>query len=491
MVNFVFQSIKNQYIMYQNLFYDKQINNLFSDKATVNYLLQFEIALAQAQALHNVIPMEAAKAIEAVCLVENIDLENFILDVRLGANTPIPLVKQLTTLLKRQNTEGPSDFRFRISDVGDDGRDAINRVSTATDNRHPTSNLGAKFIHFGATSQDVVDTATMLQVRDAVLIMDKNVAVLIQQLVFLIENHRHTLMIGRSFMQQAKPITFGFKVATWLDGLLRSKKRLENLLNTHFTLQLGGAVGNLSSMTDKGWDVIQSMSKILDLKDPSVSWHTQRDRFVEIATTLGILVGTISKIAKDISLMMQTEIAEVYEPSGAGKGGSSTMPHKRNPVSCIAILAIAQRMPPLVSTMLASMTQDHERATGAWHAEWETLADIVKLSGGAVLQAVEMTDGLEVNTDKMLENLDCTEGLIFAENVSLALSAKIGKAAAHHAVEAACKTAVSTKKHLKTVLKSDESVAQCLSSEELKACFDPKNSLGLCDVFIDNVLNLA
>ena len=210
--------------MYQNLFYDKEINHFFEDKVTVHYLLQFEIALAQAQALNGVIPMEAAKAIEAVCLVENIDLDNLILDVRLGANTPIPLVKQLTMLLKQQNTEG------------------------------------GKFIHFGATSQDVVDTATMLQVRDAVLMMDKNVAVLIQQLVFLIENHRHTLMIGRSFMQQAKPITFGFKVATWLDGLLRSKKRLENLLNTHFTLQLGGAVGNLSSMTDKGWDVMQSMS---------------------------------------------------------------------------------------------------------------------------------------------------------------------------------------------------------------------------------------
>ena len=448
--------------MYQNLFYDKEINYLFEDKATINYLLQFEIALAQAQALHGVIPTEAAKAIEGVCLVENIDLENLILDVRLGANTSIPLVKQLTTLLKCQNTEGASNF-----------------------------NLGAKFIHFGATSQDVIDTATMLQVRDAVLIIDKNVAVLIQQLVFLIENHRNTLMIGRSFMQQAKPITFGFKAATWLDGLLRSKKRLKNLLNTHFTLQLGGAVGNLSSMTDKGWDVMQSMSKILNLTTPSVSWHTQRDRFVEIATTLGILVGTISKIAKDISLMMQTEIAEVYEPSGAGKGGSSTMPHKRNPVSCIAILAIAQRLPPLVATMLASMTQDHERATGAWHAEWETLADIVKLSGGAVLQAVEMTDGLEVNADKMLENLDCTEGLIFAENVSLALSAKIGKAAAHHTVEAACKVAISAKKHLKTILKAEETVAQNLSSEELEACFDPKNSLGLCDVFIDNVLNLT
>lgn len=289
-------------------------------------------------------------------------------------------------------------------------------------------------------------------------------------------------------MQQAKPITFGFKVATWLDGLLRSKKRLKNLLNNHFTLQLGGAVGNLGSMPEKGTAVMQSMSAILNLKDPSVSWHTQRDRFVEIATTLGILVGTISKIAKDISLMMQTEIAEVFEPSGAGKGGSSTMPHKRNPVSCIAILATAQRLPPLASTMLAAMTQDHERATGAWHAEWETLSDIVKLSGGAVLQAVEMTNGLEVNAAQMLKNMDCTEGLIFAENVSLALSPKIGKAAAHHVVEEACKTCVSTKKHLKTVLKADKITLENLSPKELNACFDPKNSLGLCATFIDNVL---
>jgi 3-carboxy-cis,cis-muconate cycloisomerase len=425
--------------MYESLFYDKQVNHLFSDTSTLHYLFQFEIALAQAQALQGIIPTAAAEAIESVCVVENIDMHQLILDVRLGANTPIPLVKQLTTHLKQQNTEG------------------------------------SKFIHFGATSQDVVDTATMLQVRDAVQIIHKNVAILCQQLVFLIENHRNTLMIGRSFMQQAKPITFGFKVATWLDGLLRSK-------------QLGGAVGNLSSMPDKGFAVMQSMSDILNLKTPSVSWHTQRDRFVEIATSLGILVGTISKIAKDISLMMQTEIAEVFEPSGAGKGGSSTMPHKRNPVSCIAVLAVAQRMPPLVSTMLASMTQDHERATGAWHAEWEVLADIVKLSGGAVAQAVEMTNGLEVNTHQMLKNMDCTEGLIFAENVSLALSAKIGKAAAHHLVEAACKMCISTKKHLKLVLKADEIVAANLSTTALDACFDANNSLGLCQIFIDNVL---
>jgi 3-carboxy-cis,cis-muconate cycloisomerase len=191
----------------------------------------------------------------------------------------------------------------------------------------------SKYVHFGATSQDVVDTATMLQVRDAVQIIFNNIEILIDQLVFLVKKYRQTLMMGRSFMQQAKPITFGFKVATWLDGVLRSKDRLEMFMFDKFTFQLGGAVGNLNGMPEKAELVLQLFEGNIQLPPPSVSWHTQRDRFVEIATTLGILTGTLSKIAKDVSLLMQTEIAEVFEPSGAGKGGSSTMPHKRNPVS--------------------------------------------------------------------------------------------------------------------------------------------------------------
>ncbi len=442
--------------MYENLFYDKKVNALFSNEATVTYMLQFEAALAQAQAQYGLIPQDAADAITEICKIENIDMAKLIEDVRLGANVPIPLVKQLTTLnpkLKIQN--------FLEAN---------------------------KYVHFGATSQDVVDTALMLQVRDAVEIIVINVNIVINQLVFLIKEHQNTLMIGRSFMQQAKPITFGFKVATWLDGVLRAKKRLLYILEENFTVQLGGAVGHLSSMPKNGFEIAQALGDILKLNTPPLSWHTQRDRFVEIATTLGILTGTLSKIAKDVSLLMQTEIAEVFEPSGAGKGGSSTMPHKRNPVSCMAILANAQRVPPLVSTMLLSMTQDHERATGAWHAEWETLSDIVKLSAGTVKQAVEMTNGLEVNTEQMLKNIDCTEGLIFAENVSLALSSKIGKAAAHELVENACKTAVLNKKHLKSVLREDNIVTEHLSDKELKTCFKPENSIGLCNVFIDNVL---
>lgn len=424
--------------LFENLFYDKNINALFTDETTVAYMLQFEAALARAQAIHGVIPEVAATAIEAACVVENIDFEALIHGVGLGGNVNIPLIKQLTVAVKRIYTEG------------------------------------GKFVHLGATSQDVIDTATILQARDALVLIHKNLEKLIAQLTYLIDNHQDTIMIGRSFMQQARPITFGFKVSTWLEGILRSKRRVEYLLKNNCTLQLGGAVGNLASMPEKGQLVSETMSKILGLNTPTLSWHTQRDNLVEIATTLGILTGSLSKIAKDISLLMQTEIGEVFEPSGAGKGGSSTMPHKRNPVGCTAILANATRVPPLVSTMLSCMTQDHERATGTWHAEWETLSDIIKLTAGALRQANEITNGLEVNKERMLKNIDITEGLIFAENVTLALAPKMGKTEAHALVEAACKETLQTHKHLKIILLENKTVATHLTVEEVNILFTLK-----------------
>lgn len=440
--------------LYENLFYDTHINACFTDEARVAYMLQFEAALARAQAIHGLIPESAATAIEAACKIENIDIEKLIIAVGMGGNVNIPFVKQLTNVVKAQNTEG------------------------------------AKFVHFGATSQDVIDTATMLQVRDALILINKNVEKLIAQLIYLADNHRDTLMIGRSFMQQARPITFGFKAATWLDGILRSKARIEHLLQNNFSLQLGGAVGTLASMPEKGLLVADTMAQILGLNTPSVPWHTQRDNVVEIATTLGILSGSISKIARDISLLMQTEIGEVFEPAAEGKGGSSTMPHKRNPVGCTAILGITTRIPALVSTMLSAMTQDHERATGTWHAEWETLSDIMQLTAGTVRQANEITNGLEVDKARMLKNIDITEGLIFAENVSLALAEKIGKSEAHELVETACKETLSTHKHLKDILLENKLVLSFLNTEQLDALFDPKNSVGFCSIFIDRLMRI-
>lgn len=441
--------------LYETIFYSEKVNKLFADDAIIGYLLQFEAALAAAQAMHNVIPGSVGEIIEECCKAENINKEQVTGDSGLGGNVIIPLVKQLTAVVKQKDAEA------------------------------------AKYVHFGATSQDVIDTATMLQLRDALQLINNDIQQLVRQLVSLIETHRHTIMIGRSFMQHATPITFGFKVAGWLDGVLRSGKRIEKLLAEDLVIQLGGAVGTLPGMEEKGLLVVETMCSTLQLNMPGIVWHTQRDRFAEIASTLGILTGSIGKIAKDISLLMQTEIAEVLEPFEPGKGGSSTMPHKRNPVGSIAILANANRVPALVATMLSCMVQDHERSTGLWHAEWETLAGIVQLTAGAVYQACIITNGLEVDAAKMLDNIEITHGLIYAENISLVLARHIGKADAHALTEGICKDAIQQKVHLKELVQKNDTVIKYLSPLQVDELFNPMNSTGICTIFINRVLKNA
>jgi 3-carboxy-cis,cis-muconate cycloisomerase len=420
---------------YRNFFYSPAATSLFDDEATVGYLLQFEAALAQAQATHGMIPASAAQVIAENCVIKNIDIELLVSQIGLGGNACIPLVKQLTQVVKIKNAEA------------------------------------AAYVHFGATSQDAIDTATMLQAKDAVLIIKKKLSQLIQQLQVLSQQHQQSPMIGRSFMQQARPISFGFKVDTWLDGLQRSQIRIERLLEESFVLQLGGAVGNKAAFGEKGNQISQTMADLLALCHTHLAWHTQRDRLADIAATLGILTATISKIAKDISLMMQTEIAEVFEPLAEGKGGSSTMPHKRNPVSSIAILANAERVPHLVATMLSCMTQDHERATGQWHAEWDTLSQIIQLAAGTTHQAIIMTNGLEVNTTQMLKNLDATNGLIYAEVISLALAEHIGKNEAHLLIQKYCQEAIKNGLHLKEHLKVQPMIEQYFNDQALENLF--------------------
>jgi 3-carboxy-cis,cis-muconate cycloisomerase len=422
-------------MLYQNFFYSPQVDALFTNEATIGYMLQFESALAQSQAKHDMIPQNFADIISENCLIENIDIQLLIAAFGLGGNACIPLVKQLTDVVKSKNEEA------------------------------------AGYVHFGATSQDVIDTATMLQAKEVVIIIQKDLEIVINQLQILSKNHQQTPMIGRSFMQQARPITFGFKVDNWLDGLNRSQERIKTILQDNFVIQLGGAVGDKSAFGEHGDNISETLATILHLKNTEFSWHTQRDRIIEIATVLGILNGTISKIAKDISLMMQTEIGEVFESSEDGKGGSSTMPHKRNPVSCIAILANAQRIPNLVATMLSCMTQDHERATGQWHAEWETFSQIIQLTGGTLHQAVNLTNGLEVNALNMLKNLEATNGLIYAESVSLALSKFIGKSEAHLFIEKSCQECVKQGLHLKEYLRNQPVIEQYLGAEVFESLF--------------------
>lgn len=440
--------------LFESLFYKAEVNALFSTEAYLSSMLRFEAALAQAQAEKGMIPQAAADTITRCCTLDHIDIPSLIPAIGLAGNPNIPLVKQLTAAVKKIDPES------------------------------------AKYVHLGATSQDVIDTAFMLQVRAALVLIQKDLEQLLNQLSQLAETHRHSIMAGRSFLQHARPITFGYKVATWIDGLIRSAQRIEQVLQHNSVLQFGGAVGTLAGFGDKALPVASSLAQKLGLVLPPISWHTQRDRLLEVASTLGILTGNLGKMAKDISLLMQTEVAEVFEPSGAGKGGSSTMPHKRNPVGCVAILAAAQRSPGLLSTLFQSLPQDHERATGLWHAEWLPLIGLCKITAGALQQALHMTNGLEVDTQRMLQNLELTNGLIYAENLSLALADKMGKAAAHEHVEGLCKQVASTQTHLKILATADPIVSKYLNSSDIDQLFDPANSLGDCDRLIDAVLTL-
>jgi len=329
----------------------------------------------------------------------------------------------------------------------------------------------------------------VLQLRRALEIVDQDLARLTSTLATLTDKHRATPVAARTWMQQALPTTFGFIVAGWLDAILRHRSRLAELRARNLTLQFGGAAGTLAALSGRGPAVAHALAEELRLPLPPIPWHTHRDRFTEIATALGLCTGTLGKIARDISLHSQTEIAELAEPAGEGRGGSSTMPQKCNPVTCATVLATAQRVPGLVSTMLSSMVQEQERGLGGWQAEWETLPEIVSLSAGALHHLAEMLPGLHVDAKRMLKNLEATQGLIFAEAVTVALGDHIGKMPAHTLVELACKKARLDNRHLKDVLREDAAISAYLMPKDLEGLFDVRNYLGSAEEFINRVLS--
>jgi 3-carboxy-cis,cis-muconate cycloisomerase len=346
----------------------------------------------------------------------------------------------------------------------------------------------ARYVHWGATSQDVMDTGLVLQLRQAVALIESDLAELAQSLAVLAARHRDTVMAGRTWLQQALPITFGLKAAGWLDAVQRHRARLVEIKPRLLVVQLGGAAGTLASLGDNGLKVAAALAQELTLGLAATPWHAARDRLVEFAAWSGMLCGIAGKIARDISLMMQSEVGEAFEAAGAGRGGSSTMPHKRNPVACASILAAAATTPALVATLLSAMPQDHERGLGGWHAEWHTLPELVLQAGGALHLCVGLIGGLEVDADRMRRNLDTTSGLIMAEALAMALAEKLGKAQAHHAVEAACKRAVAQGRHLRQVVGEDGEIARHFDAGQLDALFDPARYTGVAGQFIDRVL---
>jgi len=437
------------------LFGSEAMGTIFSDSAFLQRMLDFEAALAKAEAQCGIIPAAAAEAISASCKIRLINVSALADATVLALNPAIPLVKQLTDLVKQSNPDA------------------------------------ARFVHWGATSQDVNDTALILQIRGAFAILEKDLDSLRKSLAALAQKYRSTPIAGRTLMQQAMPTTLGVKVAGWLDGLNRHRERLNQTRQRTLVLQFGGAVGTMAALRGKGLAVAEALAQALSLRLPDAPWHTQRDRVAEVATTLGLLTGSLGKMARDISFHMQTEVSELYEPAGNGRGGSSTMPHKRNPVSAAVILAAATRVPGLVSTMLNAMPQEDERGLGNWHAEWETLPEIFRLTAGALHHLATIAPQLEIDEQHMRRNLDVTHGMIYAEAVTMALAAQIGKSAAHSILEDASKQARSSGQHLRDVLAGNSAVKDRLTTTELDELFNPKNYLGSAEELVDRVIATA
>ena len=428
------------------------MSGVFADAVRIQRMLDFEAGLARAEAQCGAIPASAARAIASKCKSDLIDVVALSNATALSVNPAIPLVKQLTALVAKDDAEA------------------------------------ARFVHWGATSQDVNDTGLVLQMRDAFDILQRDLDSLSKGLADLAQKHRSTPMAGRTLMQQAMPTTFGVKVAGWLDSITRHRERFAEVRERALVVQVGGAVGTLAALGEKGLEIMAALAAELKLGLPATPWHTQRDRVAEVASTLGLCVGTLGKIARDISLHMQTEIAEVFEPAGEGRGTSSTMPHKRNPVTAAVVLAAATRVPGLVSTMLSAMVQEDERGLGDWHAEWETLPEIFHLAAGALRQTSEIIPHLVVDAKRMRDNLDATQGLIFAEAVSMALGKHVGKTAAHQLMEAASQRTRQSGKHLREVLQQDQAVTERLSAADLDRLFAPENYLGAAEELVDRVV---
>jgi len=421
--------------------------DLFSDQSVLQAMLDFESALARAEARVGVIPRSAANAIRKAAKAETFDIANLAV-ATLRAGTPgIPLAKALTDKVRTTDADA------------------------------------AGYVHWGATSQDVADTALVLLLKRAEPILSGDLVRLRRALKKLSQEHKQTVMLGRTLVQPAPPITFGLKAAGWAASVQRSKENLDSAFSPVLVLQLGGASGTLASLGKKGVDVARVLAGELKLGFPEAPWHTQREALATLMCACGVLTGALGKIARDISLLMQAEIAEVAEPGGNGRGGSSTMPHKRNPIACMLTLAAAQRVPGLVASFLSGMVQEHERGAGGWQAEWPTVGSIIQATGLAVASMAEVAEGLTVNASRMRSNIEATHGAIFAERAMMLLGAKLGRDVAHKILQDALKKSTKQKRQLSEVLAKIPEVANHLDRTALRRLESPEQYLGSAEVF--------
>jgi 3-carboxy-cis,cis-muconate cycloisomerase len=421
---------------------------LFSDESVLQAMLEFETALARAEARSGVIPSQAADAIAAAARPSNFDVAT-LADTTFRAGTPaIPLVKMLNDLVRKSDAEA------------------------------------ARFVHWGATSQDVADSAMSLLLKRAEPILTGDCSRLEKALADLSEHHKDSVMLGRTLLQTAPPVTFGLKAAGWLSSVTRGRRSLQKAFRAAAVLQFGGASGTLAFLGDSGIPVAEALSAELGFQDPPAApWHTQRDELATLICVCGVLTASLGKMARDISLLMQNEVGEVAEPGGEGRGGSSTMPNKRNPTACALTLAAAHRLPGLVASFLSAMLQEHERGVGGWQAEWPIIAAVVQSTGVAIASMAEAAEGLSVDPQKMRLNIENTHGTIFAERAMMMLGAKLGRDVAHKLIEAAVRKSAEDGRNLAAVLAEIPEVTAHLTPAELKQLETPEQYLGSAEAF--------
>jgi len=425
---------------------------LMTDHARLQRMLDFEAALARAEAAVGVITAGAAVEIGEACRAERYSIPLLVEAAIPSGNLAIAVVDAL---------------RFEVA----------RRDQTAS-----------RFVHWGATSQDVIDTALVLELRQAIDALLRDLDTAIKGFTALAGRHRRTLAVARTLMQQALPMPFGLKLAGYAAALARSRERLTRLRREALVLQFGGAAGTLAALGEHGFAVADRLAALLDLPLPDAPWHSHRDRIADIAAGLAIVTGTCGKIARDVVLMMQTEVGEAFEPAAGERGGSSTMPHKRNPVGAAAALSAATIAPNLVATLLAAQVQDHERGPGGWQTEWTTLPTLALVTSGALAAIVEIAEGLEIDVERLHANVELTGGQIMAEAASFALAEKLGRAEAHRLVRELSQRADNEKRPLKELLLSDLRVKSELSAVEIEKLFIPLTYQGSSQTFIDRLV---
>jgi len=425
------------------------MRGVFSEQAWLQRMLDVEAALARAQSKLLIVPAEAAVAITAAADASRLDLPALANATRNTGYPVVGLVRQLSALA---------------------GAEA------------------GRWTHWGATTQDIMDTATVLQMRDGLDLIEGDLRALCAGLAARVAEHRDTVMAGRTHLQHALPVTLGYKCAVWLAPLLAMLERLEQLRPRALRLQFGGAAGTLASLGDDGLAVSAALAEELSLAEAEIPWHVARDGFVEAICWLGLVAGALSKLATDVILLMQSEVAELAEPHVAGRGGSSTMPQKRNPISCEYILAQARGVHALVPQMLAAMAQDQERGTGPWQAECLAIGQAFLLTHGAVAQARTIAEGMVVDAARMRANIDATGGLIMSEAVMMGLAPALGRGEAHHAVNHACDVAIATGATLAAALKAEPALAGRIDDVMIARLTEPSSYLGAAGAFCDRVL---